>query len=123
MAKKIKNDQAKAVVVEETSLNPAKLEVAEIKWGRTKTGPGTEGRTVLLAHHVKLNRDKVHKHIQEVIGGDTSITAVSTSNKGISLVLFDSVANARNAITKVDHSTMEGHPCRATMSQKDFTLR
>eukprot|EP01067_Filipodium_phascolosomae_P004197 Filipodium_phascolosomae@DN2736_c0_g1_i8.p1 len=84
---KIKNDQAKAVVVEETSLNPAKEDVPPYKWGSTKTEPGTEGRTVFVAHHSRVIQDKVRKHIQGVIGGDTSITAVSTSGKGISLVL------------------------------------
>eukprot|EP01067_Filipodium_phascolosomae_P004193 Filipodium_phascolosomae@DN2736_c0_g1_i11.p1 len=86
---KIKNDQAKAVVVEETRFNPAKVEVEECKWGSTETQPGTEGRSVIVAHKPYVESDKVRKHIEGVIGGETSITAFKSCYKGMSFVLFD----------------------------------
>eukprot|EP01067_Filipodium_phascolosomae_P004440 Filipodium_phascolosomae@DN2771_c1_g1_i3.p1 len=117
------NDQLveNIVRVQRTNFNAAKFDGDVIEWGRTEAHPNTEGRSVIMAHHRRLEQERVRKHIKDLTGGDSCQEMTTSFNRGISLMQFDTAKNAQAAVIKVDKSKLEGHPCRAAMSVKDWT--
>eukprot|EP01067_Filipodium_phascolosomae_P004445 Filipodium_phascolosomae@DN2771_c1_g3_i1.p1 len=117
---KITDDQLLGVLVEETNKNAHDSGLETIEWGRTAAHPGSEGRTVMLAHHRQLDMDTVLQHIKKRTGANTECEISTSFAKGISLVQFANAKEAQAAIEKLDKTEIAGYPCRAVTSKNDW---
>eukprot|EP01066_Platyproteum_vivax_P004271 Platyproteum_vivax@DN15423_c0_g1_i1.p1 len=92
--------------------------VKNMEWGRTQAHPGTDGRGVMVGYKRKVSRDIVRNHFQSLMGDLKCIEShIRQRAKGISLIRFNTVGNAQEAVKKIDKSQLEGSPCRATISK------